>query len=293
MTTTKTRRAPRRTAEERAEEAKLLHDRLTAQVAALADSDTWKSFLRLTGVARNRSLNNQLLILSQLPTATICLGYRQWEQLGRHVIKGQRSLSIFGFSRKTVTETDEETGEESTRSWNRYPVLRVFDISQTEGDDLPVTLLEGDDDAGIFDRMAEVLRGRGWDVALEEISTPGLNGYTRYDTREVRVNAALSPAQRAKTLLHEAGHATLHTPDDAATPIAHRGQIETEAESVAYALGSMLGIDTSAWSIGYVASWSDGDVDLIRATAANVQRAVADLGGALLGEDPLAAALAG
>lgn len=292
MTTTKTRRAPRRTAEERAEEAKLLHDRLTAQVTALADSDAWKSFLRLSGVARNRSLNNQLLILSQLPTATICLGYRQWEQLGRHVIKGQRSISIFGFSRKTVTETD-EAGEENTRSWNRYPVLRVFDISQTEGDDLPVTLLEGDDDAGIFDRVAEVLRGRGWDVALEEISTPGLNGYTRYDTRAVRVNATLSPAQRAKTLLHEAGHATLHTPEDTATPIAHRGQIETEAESVAYALGSMLGIDTSAWSIGYVATWSDGDVDLIRATAANVQRAVADLGDALLGENPIGAALAG
>lgn len=288
MTTTKTRRPSRarKTPEQRREEAEALHEQLTAQIATLVDGDNWKAWLRLTGTMRRRSFSNQMLILSQ--GGTLALGFRQWEALGRHVVKGSKAIKIFGFSPRRTVEVDEETGEENVRNWARYPIVSVFDVSQTEGDPLPDVqpeYLMGDDVDGLFDLLVEYITSLGWTVELEDIAQPGLNGYTRGDTRQIAVDAKMAPAMRVKTLLHEIGHALLHFEQDPGTPIAHRGRIETEAESVAYAAGALLGLDTSSWSIGYVAGWSAGDVAMIRDTAANVHRAVTAIADAILGTE--------
>lgn len=273
--TTKTRRPARarRTPEERREQAEALHEKLTAQVATLAESENWKAWLRFAGTIRRRSFSNQMLILAQ--GGTYCLGYRQWEGLGRHVVKGAKSIKIFGYSTKRIVEVDDTTGEETTSSRVIYPVLSVFDVADTEGDPLPeqpAIYLEGDDANGLFAPLAEFITAQGWDVALEDIAEDGLNGYTQGSTRRIRVDSKMAPAMQVKTLLHEIAHALLHFDEDSTRE--HRGLIETEAESTAYAAGALLGIDTSAWSIGYVAGWAGGDVDLIRSTAANVLRAV-------------------
>lgn len=284
--TTKTRRPARttRTPEERRAQAEALHEQLTAQVATLAESSNWKAWLRFAGIVRRRSFSNQMLILAQ--GGTYCLGYRQWEGLNRHVVKGAKSIKIFGYSTKRTVETDEATGEETTSSRVIYPILSVFDVRDTEGEPLPeqqASYLEGDDVDGLFDRAAAFITGLGWDVALEDIAQDGLNGYTEGATRQIRVDQKMSPAMRVKTLLHEIGHALLHF--DEGSIREHRGVIETEAESVAYAAGALLGLDTSAWSIGYVAGWAGGDIELIRSTAANVLRAVNTIADALLGDE--------
>lgn len=289
--TTKTRRPARarRTPEERREQAEALHEKLTAQVATLAESENWKAWLRFAGTIRRRSFSNQMLILAQ--GGTYCLGYRQWEGLGRHVVKGAKSIKIFGYSTKRIVEVDDTTGEETTSSRVIYPVLSVFDVADTEGDPLPeqpAIYLEGDDANGLFAPLAEFITAQGWDVALEDIAEDGLNGYTQGSTRRIRVDSKMAPAMQVKTLLHEIAHALLHFDEDSTRE--HRGLIETEAESTAYAAGALLGIDTSAWSIGYVAGWAGGDVDLIRSTAANVLRAVNAIADAILGtEDDTAA----
>lgn len=289
--TTKTRRPARarRTPEERREQAEALHEKLTAQVATLAESENWKAWLRFAGTIRRRSFSNQMLILAQ--GGTYCLGYRQWEGLGRHVVKGAKSIKIFGYSTKRIVEVDDTTGEETTSSRVIYPVLSVFDVADTEGDPLPeqpAIYLEGDDANGLFAPLAEFITAQGWDVALEDIAEDGLNGYTQGSTRRIRVNSKMAPAMQVKTLLHEIAHALLHFDEDSTRE--HRGLIETEAESTAYAAGALLGIDTSAWSIGYVAGWAGGDVDLIRSTAANVLRAVNAIADAILGTEDDAAA---
>lgn len=289
--TTKTRRPARarRTPEERREQAEALHEKLTAQVATLAESENWKAWLRFAGTIRRRSFSNQMLILAQ--GGTYCLGYRQWEGLGRHVVKGAKSIKIFGYSTKRIVEVDDTTGEETTSSRVIYPVLSVFDVADTEGDPLPeqpAIYLEGDDANGLFAPLAEFITAQGWDVALEDIAEDGLNGYTQGSTRRIRVDSKMAPAMQVKTLLHEIAHALLHFDEDSTRE--HRGLIETEAESTAYAAGALLGIDTSAWSIGYVAGWAGGDVDLIRSTAANVLRVVNAIADAILGtEDDTAA----
>lgn len=283
----------RRNSEQRREQAQALHDQLAEQVSRLSQSENWIAWLRFTACFRSYSLNNSWLIFAQRPDATRVLGYRQWEKLGRHVRRGEKSIKIFGYSTKKSTEVDEESGEEITRSRAFYPVLSVFDISQTdaeEGAAEPVEVtrhLVGEDEGAIFDRTAAFMRSRGWDVALEDIAREGLNGYTDPESRQIRVDEKMSPAQRAKTMIHEAAHAILHV-DDIEGDTSHRGIRETEAESTAYVVAALLGLDTSDYSIGYVAGWAGADVDLIRSTAANVLRAVNILAGALVDDETAA-----
>jgi len=289
MSTTTTRT---RTPEQRREQAKALHDQLTAQVADLAQGENWVAWLRFTANFRTLSMNNSWLIFAQRPDATRVLGYRQWEKLGRHVRRGEKSIKIFGYSTKKTVDVDEASGEEVTSRRAYYPVLSVFDISQTDADENAVEPVEiahhlvGEDETEIFERTAAFMRGRGWDVELEDIAREGLNGYTTPDTRQIRVDEKMSPAQRAKTMIHEAAHAILHV-DEVEGESGHRGIRETEAESTAYVVAALLGLDTSDYSIGYVAGWTGADVDLIRSTATNVLRAVNILAEALVDDEQL------
>ncbi|QOT24000.1 ArdC-like ssDNA-binding domain-containing protein [Paenarthrobacter sp. YJN-D] len=233
-------------------------------------------------------INNLLLILAQKPEATHVAGYRTWQKLGRQVRKGERGIRIFGGRDVRETVEDEQTGEEKEQRRVRFFPVSVFDMAQTdpidpEADD-PSTLahrLRGDDPLGILAAVTDYLTGQGWTVEREAI--PGeTNGYTTTDgTRRVVVDADLSPAQAAKTALHEAAHVILHAEQDAAEYVQHRGVTETEAESVAYVVAGILGLDTSAYSIGYVAGWSNGEPETIKATAANVLRAAHTLADAI------------
>jgi hypothetical protein len=100
------------------------------------------------------------------------------------------------------------------------------------------------------------------------------------------IEETLQPAMAAKTALHEAAHVTLgHTEADHAEYATHRGVWETEAESVAHVLAGLLGLDTSEYSIGYIAGWADADVELIRSTATCVLGAVHTLTDALIGNE--------
>lgn len=274
-----TSKAKTRSVEEKRAQAKALHAQLEEQIKGLAESDQWKRFLDFRAAFHGYSLNNFILIWSQHPTATTVAGYSHWQKLGRQVRTGAKSIKIFGYSTKKITEADETTGDETTRVRAYFPILSVFDIDQTdliEGrtDDSTVThALTGTDGAGIYDMVAHYLAGRGWTV--ERGDTGEAFGYTRTDgSKTVRISDSAEPAQAAKTIIHEAAHVLLHADLEAGEYVAHRGAYEAEAESVAYVIAAMFGLDTSSYSVGYVAGWAHGDLDVIRSTAANVLRAV-------------------
>ncbi len=216
MTTTATSKRAGKTAEQRKREAEALHAQLVDQVEFLTDSDRWRAFLDFSRSFYRYSLNNVLLILAQHPTAAEVAGFRAWQGKGRQVRKGQRAIKILGYSTKTTTEEDPTTGEETTPVSARYPILSVFALDQTEpidgvADTSTVTVrLTGDDPAGIYTRMHNHLTSFGWTISREPI--PGeMNGYTTTDgTHRIVVDAGLTPAQTAKTLLHEAAHVVLH-----------------------------------------------------------------------------------
>jgi len=265
--------------EQRKAEAEALHARLVEQVEALASSDAWEKFLTFAQSFHTYSLNNVLLILSQRPDASRVAGFRQWQAKGRQVRKGQKGIKILGYSTKEITVED-DNGDETERRTARFPILTVFDISQTdpsEGaeqvDDMTAHI-EGDDVARIAAKVTAWLVEQGWTVDVEPIDGAA-NGYTTTDgTRRVVIDAKLAPAQAAKTTVHEAAHVILHADEPIAENAEHRGVKETEAESVAYVVAGLAGLDTSAYSVGYVAGWSGGDPTVIRAAAENVMRAV-------------------
>lgn len=274
----------RKTAEERRAQAEALQGSIAEQVEQLRDSEQWVRFLQFAQSFHRYSIGNLLLILSQCPTATRVAGFRQWQAKGRQVRKGERAIRIFGYAQKKITaeanqtegEDQAETTEDGQRVITYYPVLSVFDIGQTdpvdpEADD-PSTLaqrLTGADQLGIAAAVTDYLTEQGWTVTREPISG-AVNGYTDPEGRRVVIAADLSPAQAAKTALHEAAHVILHAEEDPSEYVEHRGVKETEAESVAYVVAGLLGIDTSRYSIGYVAGWAHGDAETIKATAARV-----------------------
>lgn len=282
----------RLTTEERRAQAEALQGSIAEQVEQLRTSEQWLAFLRFAQSFHHYSLGNLLLILNQCPTATRVAGFRQWQGKGRQVRKGERAIRIFGYSRKTITpETDRpapaaeaETTEDSQRTITYYPVLSVFDIGQTnptdpdatdpDADDpsTPAHRLTGDDQLGILDAVTNYLTQRGWTVEREQISGSA-NGYTDPTTRRVAIDDHLSPAHAAKTALHEAAHVILHAEQSPNDYVGHRAIAETEAESVAYVVAGLLGVDTSRYSIGYVAGWSAADADTIKTTATHVLHA--------------------
>ena len=282
--TIKTSKSP----EERRAEAEGLQATIVEQVEELRTSGAWMRFLRFAESFHTYSLGNLLLILAQCPEASHVAGYRTWQNLGRQVRKGEHGIRIFGGRDVKTTVEDEKTGEEKEERRVRFFPVSVFDMAQTDaidGDEAePVDLaqrLTGDDPAGILDAVTDYLTGEGWTVERAQLAGER-NGYATIDgTRRVVIDADLSPAQAAKTALHEAAHVILHSNIEPAEYVAHRGIKETEAESVAYIVAGILGLDTTAYSVGYVAGWSQCDADTIKATAANVLRAAHTLADAI------------
>lgn len=265
----------RKTPEQRRAQAEALQASIADQVEAFRDSDQWRQFLEFAQAFHAYSPNNVLLILAQKPAASQVAGFRKWQELGRQVRKGEKAIKIFGFSKKKIRGED-DNGDETEREITIYPILSVFDIGQTDlidpdaADPSAVAQpLTGDDPQGIAAAAAAYLTAQGWTVTHEHIDGPA-NGYTRPEDRKIVIDADLTPAHTAKTTLHEAAHAILHEDLAPADYIEHRGRAETEAESVAYVVAGICGLDTSAYTIGYVAGWSNGNTDLIRETAAAV-----------------------
>ena len=295
----------RKTANQRREQAEALQTQITEQVEALRDSGAWQQFLDFAQNFHSYSLNNLLLILSQNRNASAVTGFRKWQELNRQVRKGEKALKIFGYGEKKMTAEEEAEAEAHNLPIKRnakgdavkvyFPMLSVFDIAQTDlidpeaGD--PSTLaqqLTGEDTEGIAAAVAHYLTAKGWTVTTEHITT-GANGYTTTDgTKKIAIHDQLAPAQVAKTMIHEAAHALMHENITYTEYIEHRGIKETEAESVAYIVAGTLGLDTSAYSVGYVAQWSEANPELIKETAARVLKAAHQIIEAITEEDQTA-----
>lgn len=253
------------------ERLEALHESLVAKTEALTTSEGWLAWLRVAERFHHYSLNNQLLILVQRPEATQVAGYGVWQSLGRQVRKGEKSIGIFApMVRK---KRDEDTGEEK-RFVSGFRVVSVFDISQTDGEDVPLqprpALLDGEAPAGLWDALAAVVGAHGY--TLERGDCRGANGYTSPSTKTVKVREDVSEAQAVKTLAHEVAHMLMHCEDAdlSADAIRHRAVAEVEAESVAYLVANSHGLPTDDYTLPYVAGWSDGKTEVVAATADRV-----------------------
>lgn len=312
----------KKTQEQRKADTDALRNRQEAAVLDLIDSQRWTDYLNAMRHFRSYSINNTLLILTQLPTATRVGGFHTWRKLGRRITSGPgSSIKIWGkpYRPKKWVEKGTEGNahiyaEDADKvkidaNYTRCPILSVFDVSQTDGDPLPeiVETLTDDDNTTTQHHALESiitwLTNSGWTIAHETLTDA--KGYTSHAHQHIGLNSTNTTAQDLKTLIHEAAHAVLHG-DDTYAPISeyhqgtHRGVAEVQAESVAYVVANTLGLDTSNYSTGYVAGWatnaaqSDNPTDVARvlhqAAAAVHDGANAILDGVeALTEDPVAA----
>lgn len=309
--TRRTRRADNKAqaGAKRQAQLEVMHERMVGEVEQLVTGDDWRRALEFATKFRSRSFHNVLLIhraheeayaqgLVPTPTPTYIAGFRQWQTLGRSVMKGQPGTQIMAPVKVRVASmTPEDPG-----SWRRlaggerakpgettrYKMagLRpayVWDISQTEGDPIPEPpmpkLLEGAAPEGLWDALAEHITERGFDLRLvsNAAAIGGTNGLTDFMTRSVSVRVDMDDAAMVRTLAHEAGHVVLHSPIDMQEDAArHRGIKEVEAEGVSMMVTGAHGMDSSQYTVPYVSAWASqvpgtDPVQVVQDTAARVR----------------------
>jgi antirestriction protein ArdC len=289
------------TSEKPAEKMKEITDRLEQGITELFDSERYKEYLKVMSRFHNYSFNNTLLIAMQKPDASLVAGFTAWKNnFQRNVIKGEKGIKIIAPSpfkvkqqtekidphtRKPVMGKDGKPAmEEKEVTIPAYKVVSVFDVSQTEGKELP--------DIAVDELTGDVERYKDFFTALEKTSPVpigfekiigGAHGYYHLEDKRIAIDEGMSELQTLKTAIHEIAHAKLHdidlnAPKDEQQPRVDRRTREVEAESVAYTVCQHYGLDTSDYSFGYVAGWSSGrelaelkgSLETIRSTAAEI-----------------------
>lgn len=236
---------------------KAITEQLEKGVREVFTSENFINYLTTLSKFHNYSANNCLLIWMQCPEASRVAGFKTWEKLGRHVIKGQKAIKILAPlpCKFTTTEVDND-GNETEKEVNflRFRSVPVFDISQTEGQALADICSELDGNVESLNTIIEKISSI---IPVEfKVIDSGAKGYYSHVDNNIVINEGMSDLQTVKTLLHEFAHSILHNKENGSDKDADRNTKEVEAESVAYIVSSFLGLDTSSYSFEYVASWS-------------------------------------
>lgn len=289
------------TSEKPAEKLKEITDRLEQGIQELFDSERYKEYLSVMSKFHNYSFNNTLLIAMQKPDASLIAGFSSWKnQFERNVKKGEKGIKIIAPSpfkiKKEMEKIDPSTQrpvigksskpimEEVEVTIPAFKVVSVFDVSQTEGKELPdiaVDALTGDVEQ-YKDFFAALERTSPVPVGFEKM-TGGTQGYYHLEDKRIALLEGASQLQTLKTLIHEIAHAKLHDIDltdlkEEQQNRPDRRTREVEAESIAYTVCQHYGLDMSDYSFGYVAGWSSGkelaelksSLETIRSTAAEL-----------------------
>jgi antirestriction protein ArdC len=238
---------------------------LETAVRDVQDTDSFEAYLRMTAKFHSYSFGNVLLIASQRPDATRVAGYRTWHSLGRYVRRGEKGIAIVVPYRSMRESAD---GEIVERVW--FGTGYVFDISQTDGEELPnieCPLLTGNGAADLYQALAGVATGGGFRIDRSERPGEEAAGFWQPATRTIWVAPGLSSDQATKTLAHELAHAL---DPESAEYAACRGEREAVAEAVAYVVCERLGLDTSKRSVPYIAGWSK-DADTLKKALSKIQ----------------------
>ena len=277
---------------------KEITDRLEAGVRGVLDSENYKAYLTSMSKFHTYSFRNTMLIFLQKPDASLVAGLGKWQsEFERTRKQGEAGLKIiapkFYTVKKRVPKKDPDTGEpikdkngkpvmeEQEITVPDYRVVSVYDVSQTEGKELPeahVDMLSGDVEQ-FQDLQAALERSSPYAISIEPI-LDGAKGRCFYLEQRIAVNEGMSELQTLKTAIHEVAHARLyeknsHLVEDKQPDKATR---EVQAESVAYAVCQYWGLDTSDYSFGYIANWSSGrDLKELQASLETIRAAANDL----------------
>lgn len=190
-----------------------------------------------------------------LPDISRVAGHGRWKSLGRHVKRGEKGLLIRTPQRYKIKKKDEETGEEEvTGSGLYFGYNYVFDVSQTDGEDLGNFKQDLGEDAGAH-TPALVIYAEG--EGIEVVFRPGGLGNGQSFPGKIRIDSALPVGIQVQTTIHEIAHELLHqrSQEKNAAPISRERSIkEGEAEAVAVVVMRALGFDVTSSGASYIRS---------------------------------------
>ena len=285
------------------EQIKKLTDQIEAGIKALfqsGDLEKYQAYLRTMSHFHHYSVNNQMLIFSQCPHATLVAGYQKWQnQFSRHVLRGEKGISILAptpykikvekekldpDTKLPLLDADGNTiTEEKEVQIPMFRPVKVFDVSQTDGKPLPervqspVAELTGNVEH--YEAFMEALR-RISPVPIEmKPLSNDLDGFFSPSKQSITLRDGMSEVQTVCAAVHEIAHSKLH--DYAKQPNSQPKDSNTEeieAESIAYTVCAYFGIETSANSFGYVATWTkDKDLKAFKDSLDTIRKTSSEL----------------
>ncbi len=266
---------------------------LESGVEELFTSNRYQEFLKTMAKFHNYSFNNTMLIAMQRPDATLVTSYKNWQSMGRQVMKGEKGITIIApapykkMKEKEVLDENQRPimgtdGKPKTEQVEvtvpHFKAVTVFDIAQTSGEPIqtlaPELLTAAVQDFDSF--MQAIQKISPVPIRFDEIDG-NANGYYHNADKEIVIKKGLSESQTLKTAIHETVHAKLHDREIMESLGVEKDRLtkEVEAESVAYCVCSSFGLDTSDYSFPYIAGWSSSremkemkaSMDVIRKTA--------------------------
>ena len=275
-------------------------EKLEQGIKELFESEKYKTYLNTMSKFHNYSFNNTMLIAMQKPDATLVAGFKAWQKnFDRHVKKGEKGIRILAPAPYKIKEEQEKldpvTGEimldkngmpiteEVEIKIPAFRVVPVFDVSQTDGKEMP--------DIGVNELSGSVEDYEDFMQALTEVSPVPITyedidgdakGYFHTTDHRIAIQEGMSQSQTVKTAIHEVAHAKLHdwerNQDIDAVLDKDRNTKEVEAESVAYTVCQHFGIDTSDYSFGYIAGWSsDRDMKELKSSLDTIRKTASEL----------------
>ena len=253
-------------------DTKALAEHLKEGMKNYLDSEQFKSFLDTMSKFHNYSLNNIHLLKMQNPNVSQVASFNKWKtDFDRTVKKGSKALKIWvPYQVKTSIpvhqkELDftpaENEMEQKEIIVTRFKLGNVFDVSQTEGKELPKAIHELTGDVKDYEDLYRAAKAVSMDnqipISFEEIKRESANGYYSPDENRIVISKGLKGQEQIlKTIFHEMAHADLHRGSNAQYGDDQYRKQELQAESVAYVVANHFGFDTSSYSFGYLAIWA-------------------------------------
>ena len=293
------KRRPVLTEEQREQRRVEQRELVVASIEQLRSSSGWRAYLDARARFRSYSARNVLMIIQQHPTAERVAGFRAWLALGYCPVKGSRAIRIWAPcppGKRALQAWRDAGADPHTKprtAWRLASVFAQDQVAELPPPAVPVPLhapvaeITGDSHERLIARLIELAGEIGYTVEIAD--TGAADGTCHTGQRQIRIAERLAPNGRLVAFIHELAHALVAVDDQA--PELDYAEGELIAESVAWTCGQTVGLDSSANSIPYLASWAEqASLEVLERAAALTGRLADRIEHALLddADDPAA-----